>query len=164
MQTNRSKSARCISIVIDYYSTWCFVSVCFSIQIQMYSVLLWHTMRAFLEFVLPILLVETHFPFRCCVCVCVSSYGTSRKKPHFSIANCYYLFATLLPYCDFCDTILFFILIIYLLLFCQSSATLSEQIYVFQWNLFFSIPFQAIHMCSFSLSLSSSKILRCVTL
>lgn len=67
------------------------------------------------------------------VCVCVSSYGTSRKKPHIFYSKlllfiCYFVAV----YCDFCDTILFFILIIYLLLFCQSSATLSEQIYVFQ--------------------------------
>lgn len=149
VQTNRSKSAlyvyRSLSTLL-LNLVFCLLYT--NTQIQIVYAMLWHTMRI-LKFVLPFFSPkQIYFPFRCCLCAL-----TARPE---KTSNIFYS-KLLLFICYFvvilwlCDTILLFILplLIYLLLFCQSSATLSEQIYVFQWNLFFSIPFQAIHMCSF---------------
>lgn len=138
VQTNRSKS-----IVIDYYSTWCCLLQCKQFQI------LWHTMHnlsnLFFSIFLSIFSISIYV-------YCVDKVRP--KKATFSIANCYYLFATLLILW-LCDTILF-AFFLYLFIYCY----FTNRNFI-QWNLFFSKPFRAIHMCG---SILKKKILRCVTL
>lgn len=158
VQTNRSKSALHVYIyrslstitqpgVLSVFNT--------NTQIQMYCAMTHHAHSRICFAILLVVCIHIYyidFPFRCCaVCSC-------RKKSHIFYSKLLLFICYFVVMLRHCDTIPFFILLlrllllllIYLLLFCQfcpSSATLSEQIYVFQWNLFFSIPFQAIHIC-----------------
>lgn len=92
MQTNRSKSARCVSIVIDYYSTRCFVC---SIHKFKCTLCLWHAMRI-LEFVLPFFSsppnVFRHFPFR---------WHVPKNSHIFNSKRLLFICYFVVIYCDF---------------------------------------------------------------